>query len=656
MKKISIRLLVWLAFAAAMLSCTREELAEPTPQSFVYRFTLAETGTKATMGEDGVFWEAGDQMGLFVGSASSAAADIDVTTAPKTVTLPASAPIPDGTYIYAYYPYVDGNADAHSAKIVIPSAQSGGSVAAMPMAGIPFQTEQGATSGVIHSRNLGAIIDFRVYSANYTGEQIRSITFTATEGDHPVCGEATLDLTSLDPEDEETLALTWAGSNPSSIILTQSAAVAASKDDAAEGHLYMVVAPGTYSGTITITTDVASYIFPFTNKTLERNTIKRYNMNLDGASATRAFTYSIENDRLAIYLNNVEATPYNPPGDYSTTLMTSSIYSDNTSQANRLDWPKPVPVSWTNPTSGNAAKVVYVYNDAARTDLELSVTASSNSATSVDVYNLIPNRTYYYTVTNGGAELTRGAFLTSGRRRMIKVGESTYGKAYANNCRDFGGQRTISGKTIKYGKIFRGSNMDKTSSTAKDMLRNYMHIGLDVDLRTTRSYWGGNTPGAGENILYDALSLGDWHTTETFDSWGELSDATRMHNILTKVFSAVAQGKGVYIHCTVGADRTGYVSMLLESILGVEQGWCDVDYEITSFSGAVDSGNPKLRTGIGNYYYRSKGGETRGVDYIYSLSGGTYGNTFQAKAVNYVVNTLNIPYSDVKAFQDAMLE
>lgn len=639
---------VWLVFAAVLLSCTRESVTEADSTGLVYRFALAESGTKATLGDEGVFWEAGDKMGLFVGGAVSAPAEIDVTTVPKTVVFPASAPIPDGTYIYAYYPYVEGNTDATSAKIVIPSAQSGGSVSAMPMAGIPFQTATGETSGVIYSKNLGAIIDFRVYSAQYAGEQIRSITFTATSGNHPVCGEATLDLTNLDPDDEDSMALSWTGSNPSSIVLTQTATVAESKDDAAAGHLYMVVAPGTYSGTITITTDVASYIFQFTSKTLERNTIKRYNMNLDSSNATRAFSFSIENDMLAAYLDAVEANPYNPP-DYSTTLMTTDYYG-GTGANNRLDWPKPVPVGWTNPASGNADKVVYVYNDADRTDLELSVSASSPSATSVDVYNLIPGRAYYYTVTNGGEELSSGAFLTTGRRRMMKVGED-YGREKANNCRDLGGQLTSTGQSIKYGIIYRGSNMDQASDAAKDMLLNYMHIGLDVDLRTT-----GNDAG-NPDLQYDALDLGEWHTTQSFGNWNDLSNTAKMQSILAAVFSAVAQGKNVYIHCKSGADRTAYVCLLLEAMLGVEQGWCDVDYEITSFSRSV-SQYPRCRNATDQkyYYYRTYNGTVQGVDFIDSLSGGEYGNTFQAKAINYVVNTLGIPYSDIKTFQGNMLE
>ncbi len=898
------RIFNWLtvtAVVAVLASCTREELevvapvapeTPASPSSQVYHFELIDGDTKATLGEDGVYWEAGDYVGLFLGQYHNEAA-VNVDASPKTVSFSTPEPVASGTYGYAYYPYGALNTSATQARVVIPSQQKGSALSAMPMAGVPFQLADGASNGQIHFLNLGAIINFRIYSTHHAGEKVSSIRFTANSGSHPVSGEATLDLTGVAPGDEESLGLNWSGSaNASSVILKQAFTVASTKDDAiAAGSHYMIVAPGTYSGTITVTTNAATYTFNFTDRELERNVVKNYNMNLDNAtreehrgeyvkvtssgemvsggkylivyeSGSKAFkptrnnnqlvegssnvygvtidgnrilstsevdkcqvvfenksgdsyylkavsadgyyfyptgsnitagtsqhtactvsnnagvvnitagtnnyfkystssnyfkhstsnnsrdlalyllsdassttqelkfskasfiytldgqippvvltevpslsgdityvtysssnvsvatvdassgtvtvkgtgttvitasaeasgdypastasytltvyaepVFSIENDMLAAYLDLVDANPYNPPADYSMTYMTQDLYGGNTSTTNRLDWPKPVPVSWTNPSSGNSTKVVYVYNDEAKTQLELSVEVSNASSETADVYNLIPGRVYYYTVMNGNSELKTGTFRTVGRRRMIKVGESTYGKTHANNCRDFGGQKTISGKTIKYGKMFRGSNMDEVTPEAKSYLLDKMGIGLDVDLR-------------GSSELNNALGLDEeWHTTQTFSSWSDLSNKTKMNKILTAIFSAVQDERGVYIHCMVGADRTGYTCMLLEAILGVEQGWCDVDYELTSFSGAVDSGRPRSRTGSPvNYYYRTKNGTVQGVDYIYSLSGGSYGDTFQAKAVNYVVNTLDIPYADVVAFQNAMLE
>jgi len=642
-----------LALVPALFSCIRQEEPVVVPQRYEYRLALEDDGTKALLNQGGVFWQNGDQVGLFLGDGTSVAASVDATTSPKTIVFSTSQALADGTQVRAYYPYVSGNTAASAARINFPAAQSGGAQSAMPLAGVPFQIDGNGTKGVVHFLNLGSVLDFMVYSSTYAGEAVQSITFSVTGGDHPISGEALLDLTGVKAGKEASLALGWSASAPSSVTLTQAGTVASGKN-AATGHMYMVVPPGTYSGTISVKTNEATYSLPFQNLTFVRNEFRPVYVNLDGEHASRHAVYSLENDIVTQYLNDVDRSPYSPD-NYSVTHMQKAYYSGNKSTTNRLDWPRPVPVRWTNPSSGNGAKVVYVYNDAAMTDLELSVNVSDASATRADVYNLIPGRVYYYVVKNGAAELSHGSFETTGRRRMLKVGDSRYGMGYANNCRDFGGQKTTSGRTIKYGKIFRGSNMDLTSDEQKECLLNYMKVGLDVDLRTNNTSDGA---GAGTNHLYDALGLGEMHTTQEYDSWEELTTVASMNATLTKILDAVAAGKVPYIHCKVGADRTGYVCMILEALLGVPQGACDVDYELTSLSGAVDNGVPRLRNGGTNYYYLSiknyKGEITsvRGVDFINTFSG----NTFQEKAIDYVVNTLGIPQEKISAFQNNMLE
>ena len=658
MKKTVCSLLLAFFAAPVFFSCTEKEPAMSIPEpSYQYHFVIDEDAeTRAFLNDEGVFWESGDVVGVFAGNSQPLAAAVNVSSTPKTIDFTTASPLTEGTLIYASHPYVAGSASASAATIVFPQLQQGGAVSAMPMAGVPVEFREGVTNGAIHFRNLGSILDFRVYSSQYAGERIQSVTLTATSGGF-VSGKASMDLASV--SGTEIPALTWTTGN-TSVTLKQDAQVAVNKDAAAEGHLYMVVAPGTFSGSVHVVTDQATYSFPFTNLVFNRNGLKRINLNLESPNALRGGVYSIENDKLKAYLDAVYENPYNPD-DYSYTYMTNTLYQGNTNKTNRTDWPKPVPVSWSNPSSGNGTKVVYVYNDMAMNDLELSVPVSKASATSADVYNLIPGRTYYYKVTNGSDAnpVASGTFATTGRRRMLKVGDSQYGKGYANNCRDFGGQVTANGtKRIKYGKMFRGSNMDKTSEEAKTFLSQYMKIGLDVDLRRDHhvEYWDGYQ-GDGNNILNDALGLGeDWHTNQSISSWADLSSTTKMDDILTKIFRAVAQDKGVYIHCMVGADRTGYVCMLLEAVLGISQGWCDVDYELTSFSGAVDSGKPRLRTGENNHYYFSKTSNgvltVQGVDYINTLPG----NTFQEKAIYWIVNNTSLRRSDIVAFQNNMLE
>ena len=642
-----------LALVPVLFSCSRQEEPLVDSQLYEYRLAMEDDGTKALLNQNGVLWESGDKVGLFLGNGTSVQASVDATTSPKTIVFSTQTPLADGTEVRAYYPYIANNTNVSAAKVNFPTTQSGGAQSAMPLAGVPFRIAGNGTKGVVHFVNLGAVIDFRVYAALHR-ETVQSITLAVTGGSHSVSGEARLDLTGVVAGNEPSLLLDWGQGSPnSSVTLTQTQTVAASKTAAESGHLYMVVAPGTYSGNITVVTDMATYTLPFENLTFTRNAVQRVTVNLEGENVVRVGpVFSLENDKVAAYLDDVYQNPYNP-ADYSNTYMKSEYFGGNRSTTNRLDWPRPVPVSWTNPSSGNAAKVVYVYNDADMTDQELSVEVSSTTATSVDIYNLIPGRTYYYKVTIGDQPYTVGSFQTTGRRRMMKVGDSPYGMGYANNCRDFGGQPAMNGKTIKYGKMFRGSNMDLTTDKQKDVLLNYMKVALDVDLRTDQE----DKEGEGKGHLYDALGLGNMHTTEKYNSWGELTTVASMNATLTKILDAVAAGKVPYIHCKVGADRTGYVCMLLEAILGVPQGWCDVDYELTSFSGAVDNGKERRRNGGTNYYYFSttdwRGNkEIKGVDFINTMSG----DTFQDKAINYVVNTLGVPQDKITAFQNNMLE
>lgn len=908
------RAYILLAALAAGISCAQKEqewvapVTEPEQEpevevtTYEYRFSLAENETKAHLNDNGVFWDGGDKVGLFLGSAASIAADVDAETTPKTVVFSSNNPISAGTNVYAYYPYQEGNANPAAATVTIPAVQKGGSISAMPMAGIPFQVQEGGqTSGVISFQNLGAVIDFRIYSEAHAGEQVRSITLTVTDGSNPVSGQGTLDLTAVDPKVEASMAVTWGDSSPSSVTLEQIGTATLSKDiSMALGNLYMVVAPGTYnSGTITVTTNAATYTFPFERMTLARNKLKRFNMNLDNASrnvsysrvqsnndisagsqfliayqsstsqamlfhpvyqengatftgdatsveisgdviysspdvdacvvmldpvpgsssdyyirvpgageqylyltsgkinagqksatftfdnqgglsikyvetnyywsptyylnyssssfnsstssstlalyksregnqipqqlefSKYAFSYSIagknppitdvpeipvlsgaqtsvvytssdssvatvdestgvltirgagktrinafaaanetylgasasyrievwpdnntfrlEKKKMADYLDYTEAHPYT--SDYSYSYVEQ--YSNGKSGTARLDLPLPVTLTWTSNQTGN--KSISVYYDVNHTQPEpMALAYFSSTANSVEIYNLIPNRHYYYVISAGNTEVATGEFNTTGLRRIINVANSQHGNQYANNCRDFGGLETTDGRTLKYGKIFRGTNMDKTTAEQQAYLKNVMRIGLDVDLRHSPD----NTASNDGSHMYNGLNLSQietynsntyqGHTQETYNSIDDLTNAEKMRATLTRIINAAVNNVGVYIHCKVGADRTGFVCLMLQAILGVKQELCDVDYELTSFCAAIDNQWDRKRNDQSQTYYYYP----RGVDRIKARPGAT----FQEKAIDYVVNVLGVPSEKVTAFQNCMLE
>lgn len=655
--KIRIVLLA-LALLPLLSSCKLDEPESPIQelQSYECRFSIVEE-TKALLNDNGVFWVDGDQVGLFAGSGASVVADVDVTTTPKRIVYSSGSPLSAGTIIFSYYPFQAGNTSASAAKITIPANQQGGTQSAMPMAGIPFAVTEGqGTQGSVYFLNLGSVIDFRVYSDKYAGEQIESITLAVTSGSHAVSGDATINLTSVASGNESSLSLTWPEGVASSVTLSQAGTVATSKEKAVEaGSMLMVVAPGTYSGTITIVTDVANYTFSFTDKEFTRNSIKGFNMNLNNAVRNK-LSFRLENDKMAAYLDYMDAHPYDT-ANYSYSYVYE--YSKDKSSSNRLDLPLPVTLSWISTQTGTMSADVYY--DSAHTQPEpMAYVKFSSDAHSVDIYNLIPNRHYYYVIKAGNETVASGEFNTTGHRRILYVADPPCGKPYANNCRDIGGLKTIDGRTVKYGKIFRGSNMDSTTTVQQNYIKNVMRVGLDVDLRKDKDSTSASSDG---KAMFNALNLFqipkstnasntsdtyEGHTRESYDSWTNLTTAYIMGPTLTRIINAAVNGKGVYIHCTVGADRTGFVCLMLEAILGVKQGLCDVDYELTSFSPDVGSNPYRRRTDQPTswYYY------PMGINAINNQPGAT----FQQKAIDYAVNVLRVPAEKITAFQNCMLE
>ncbi|MBO4670438.1 MAG: DNA/RNA non-specific endonuclease [Bacteroidales bacterium] len=283
------------AFSVVMASCSKHELEDlPDPvenqdKPLVrqnYTFDLAEDLTRATLGNNGVFWEPGDMIGIYLDAQGlgNDEAEINTETSPKTVTLRSANSIPAGTLAYAYYPFNENNTSLSSATFTIPRYQTGGEISAMPMVGVPFTVEDGgttSTNGQIFFMNLASIIDFQVYSSTYAGETIQQITFQSYG--NTISGDATLNLSAINPNDEGTLAFSSWSSGYDFVTVRQNATVASTKNDAES--VYMVLAPGTYdSGTITIETNLATYTFPFSNKSLARNELKHYTMNLNNAT------------------------------------------------------------------------------------------------------------------------------------------------------------------------------------------------------------------------------------------------------------------------------------------------------------------------------------------------------------------------------------
>lgn len=342
--------------------------------------------------------------------------------------------------------------------------------------------------------------------------------------------------------------------------------------------------------------------------------------------------FCLEDDKVSAFLDKA-AIEYTDENWRTVSVVTQFI------DGKRHDIPKPVSLSWTGYSTDT--KTVSVYKDAEKTELETSVKVASGKS-AADIYNLIPGKKYYYTVSSSSnQEITSGTFKTTGRRRYIKVSDVN-DRDHANNCRDLGGMKTVDGRSLKYGLVYRGSNMSKTTSEEQKILLDYMKIKADIDLRykeNSKEGWSANKVFPETQVYYSYAGYDGW------DGNNGLITPSKIKKTFTDIINYVTQGKAIYIHCFIGADRTGYICTLLEAVCGVSQEDCTIDYELTTFCPAVGT---RARSGEGNEYY------TQGMTYIEGYI--TEGNpTFQEKAIK-ILRDAGITEQQVNSLINALVE
>ena len=205
----------------------------------------------------------------------------------------------------------------------------------------------------------------------------------------------------------------------------------------------------------------------------------------------------------------------------------------------------------------------------------------------VPLYGLLPGQTYYYSVDMKGRSVSHGTIVTEGQVRMLCL-PSLF------NVRDIGGWPTADGRRIKYNKIIRGSEMNglHVADSADLALMRQLGIAAEIDLRS----WYEEECGVSALGFKTTAEVpaGDVPTyLYTNDSGQLLSHLTtymyqyRWRNEFQFIVKNLKLGRTIYQHCRWGADRTGYLSLLLEGLLGVGYDGLVKDYELTSFCNSL---------------------------------------------------------------------
>lgn len=172
----------------------------------------------------------------------------------------------------------------------------------------------------------------------------------------------------------------------------------------------------------------------------------------------------------------------------------------------------------------------------------------------------------------------------------------------AKNLRDLGGYRTVDGRVVRWGILYRSDGLSKL--TRKDLAR-LSALALDriIDLRAPveRELKPDRLPAEPSIHLVEIPILDSttnvWHEAaeeveknfNSDDSLRYLLDTNRelatkftpeIRQFLREVSSA--NGRPLLFHCAAGKDRTGFAAAVLLRILGVPQEVVMEDYMLTN--------------------------------------------------------------------------
>lgn len=314
MKNYSINILLIITSLFFVFSCNKEIGVEDnlqTPETFVYTFGIGSADassefTKSVLQSDanGLYmaWESTDKLNSWAYStvtnkySYNNESSVNTTDDPVTFQITSYQALNEKDMVYCKYPYATGAGTSPEAvSMTISSSQTQNrtvfNTSSMPMVSLPFEmpssvaSQSNAKAGDVLFYNVGSLIEFDIFSSTgaYKDETIESVQFTSTDA---IAGNFTMDLTAISESDPSTLDITGYSvkSVTTTIEETLSVGSATSKDNATK--VFMVVAPGDYTGTVVVNTNLAQYTYTISSAiSFKRAGVKRLGLNLEKENA-----------------------------------------------------------------------------------------------------------------------------------------------------------------------------------------------------------------------------------------------------------------------------------------------------------------------------------------------------------------------------------
>ena len=299
-------------------------------------------------------------------------------------------------------------------------------------------------------------------------------------------------------------------------------------------------------------------------------------------------------------------------------------------------------LKWSDDLDGVASYTVRISLDRQFTQTVQKV-ENADKAKGVALQNPLMDTEYYWQVIanleNGGKTYSPiFSVKTEASVRTVEI-------EGVSNTRDLGGFESVYGY-VQQGLVYRSARLETMTEAGKKAF-NSLGIKSDLDLR------GESEAGKAPNTS-DPMNLGDQYfvyTTPMYSSDNKeatsgsgINNGANWENI--KNIMTVFADKNNYpidMHCAVGRDRTGTMSILLKALLGASEEDAKKDYYTSMFAttGAWEKGTTATQSVV--------------VDNIFAYLNTFEGATLADKTASFLITKCGMAQSDIDAIRNIMV-
>ena len=259
---------------------------------------------------------------------------------------------------------------------------------------------------------------------------------------------------------------------------------------------------------------------------------------------------------------------------------------------------------------------------------------------SLSLEHLFTGTDYYWTVIStkvvDGNEVNKTvvptrSFTTAESPRCLRI-------EGVSNTRDFGGMDAMEGYRIKQGMVYRGGKLEAVTEEGKEFFLDVLGLKTDLDLRTPGEGGAGSGSPLGADVNY--VNINGRYYVGGMGIQSEEGKQVFAQEI--RLFTD-PDNYPIYIHCSLGRDRTGTLAFVLQALLGASRNDMYMDYELSVFSvtGTLDNaGVEAIRNNIVATY-----------DYLATFEG----SSLAEKTENYLLS-IGITAEEIQTIRDLLLE